>query len=89
MADKPSVAAGFCLIEVNAPLRISPTPIGRSGMPPGSCGWAPRSVARRGNSWRAGRRARAGLAVTRLAVAGLAVAGLAVARLAAANPGWP
>jgi hypothetical protein len=33
----PSVAAGFCLMDVNDPLRISLTLSGRSGMPPG-CG---------------------------------------------------
>jgi hypothetical protein len=33
-AVSPSVAAGFCRISVNEPLRMSPTPRGRSGMPP-------------------------------------------------------
>src|ERR1700733_12113602 len=43
IADRPSVAAGFCRIDVNALLRISPTPSGRSGIPPGSGpgGWWP------------------------------------------------
>ena len=36
MATSPIVASGFILISVNGPLRMSPRPSGRSGMPPGA-----------------------------------------------------